>query len=95
MPWTTQAFDKCYHAGDACHVGVRKDFGGLETICNNCGSHLGHVFYGERHTETNERHWINSLSVNYVKEAPAATLTQAICTVPDGMDRGGDSCAVM
>jgi peptide methionine sulfoxide reductase MsrB len=51
-----QAFDKCYHAGDVCHVGVRKDFGGLETICNNCGSHLGHVFYGERHTETNERH---------------------------------------
>ena len=50
------AFDKCYHSGDTCHVGVRKDFGGLETICAQCGGHLGHVFYGEGHTETNERH---------------------------------------
>ena len=25
-------------------------------FCNNCGSHLGHVFYNEGHTSTNERH---------------------------------------
>lgn len=29
---------------------------GDETRCNNCGSHLGHVFFNEGHTATNERH---------------------------------------
>jgi len=50
------AFDKCFFSGGNCHVGVRPDFGGLEIICNACNSHLGHVFYGERHTDTDERH---------------------------------------
>ena len=51
-----QAFDKNYYEDGESLVGVRKDFGGLEAICNRCGSHLGHVFFGERHTDTNERH---------------------------------------
>eukprot|EP00929_Paragymnodinium_shiwhaense_P084524 TRINITY_DN45193_c0_g1_i3.p1 TRINITY_DN45193_c0_g1~~TRINITY_DN45193_c0_g1_i3.p1 ORF type:complete len:125 (+),score=19.35 TRINITY_DN45193_c0_g1_i3:73-447(+) len=41
-----------------CHVGV-KDVGSpnvLEIICKCCGSHLGHVFYGEGCTPRNERH---------------------------------------
>jgi peptide-methionine (R)-S-oxide reductase len=50
------AFDRCYHRDDFCAVGVRPDAGGLEIICNSCGSHLGHVFYGERSTPTDERH---------------------------------------
>jgi len=50
------AFDKCYYTGDKCHVGVQFDGGGIEIICNGCGSHLGHVFYGERNTSTDERH---------------------------------------
>ena len=35
------AFDKCFHTGDTCHIGVKRDLGGLEIICNGCGSHLG------------------------------------------------------
>ena len=50
------AFDKCFYTGDNCHVGVQRDAGGLEIICNGCSSHLGHVFYGESQTETDERH---------------------------------------
>ena len=36
--------------------------------CNNCGSHLGHVFR-EGHSETGERQWINSICVKFVKTA--------------------------
>jgi peptide-methionine (R)-S-oxide reductase len=50
------AFDKCFYTADRCHVGVRNDGGGIEVLCSTCGSHLGHVFYGEQNTETNERH---------------------------------------
>ena len=50
------AFENCYYTGDKCHVGVKRDMQGLEIICNGCGSHLGHVFYGENQTPTDERH---------------------------------------
>ena len=50
------AFDKCFFSDGKCHIGTRVDMGGLEIICNGCGSHMGHVFYGEGHTETDERH---------------------------------------
>ena len=50
------AFENCYYTGDKCHVGVKRDMQGLEIICNGCGSHLGHVCYGENQTPTDERH---------------------------------------
>ena len=46
----------CYYTGESCHVAVRGSKAHCEIACANCGSHLGHVFFGERHTDTNERH---------------------------------------
>lgn len=50
------------YINDTTHGMIR-----TETVCANCGSHLGHIF-DDGPTETGQRYCINSLSMNFKKE---------------------------
>lgn len=38
----------------------------IEIECAHCGAHLGHVFEGEKFTDKDTRHCVNSISIRFI-----------------------------
>lgn len=62
-------------------VSRKRDSDGVRTeiVCSNCEGHLGHIFTGERFTEKNTRHCVESISIVLIPEKREAAIYAGGC----------------
>ena len=82
------AFDRCYEGAIATREDTADGLQRIEIVCASCGGHLGHVFTGEKLTDSNERHCANSRALQYVKgvqvDKRQVVIAPALAAPPDG-----------
>lgn len=76
------AFDACYKGALKTNTDTSYGMTRVEIVCARCNGHLGHVFTGEGHSDTDERHCVNSICVVYDDKEPEGDLTEEIITAP-------------
>ena len=58
----------------AVEARLDQDGARTEILCASCGGHLGHLFTGEGYTETDTRHCVNSISMDFISADRIGTI---------------------